>query len=305
MHAVRSFQPHLIHTHSRRGADYWGGIVAAITGTPAVVSRRVDNPESVLLARAKYQCYDRVISISEGVRKVLLAAGVPAHKVVCVPSGIDTERYGRPCDRQWFLREFGLEESHRVLAAIAQLIPRKGHRVLLEALPEVIGEFPALRVLLFGRGPLEGEMKQLCDRFGLSSHVRFVGFRTDLERVLPCLDLVVHPAAMEGLGLSLLEAAAAGIPIVAARAGGVPEIVQDGVTGFLVPPANPKSLAAAIVRLLKQRETARALGNAGRAFIRRNFSVAAMVEGNLWVYREVLAERRGREVPESCRWLHP
>ena len=305
MHAVRSFQPHLIHTHSRRGADYWGGIVAAITGTPAVVSRRVDNPEPVLLARAKYRCYDRVISISEGVRKVLLAAGVPAHKVVCVPSGIDTERYGRPCDRQWFLREFGLEESHRVLAAIAQLIPRKGHRVLLEALPEVIGEFPALRVLLFGRGPLEGELKQLCHRYGLSSHVRFGGFRTDLERVLPCLDLVVHPAAMEGLGLSLLETAAAGIPIVAARVGGVPEIVQDGVTGFLVPPADPKSLAAAIVRLLQQRETARALGNAGRDFVWRNFSVAAMVEGNLQVYREVLAGRRGREVPESCRWLHP
>jgi len=226
--AVRSFQPHLIHTHSRRGADYWGGIVAAITGTPAVVSRRVDNPEPVLLARAKYRCYERVISISQRVREVLLAAGVPADKVVCVPSGIDTERYGRPCDRQWFLREFALEESHRVLAAIAQLIPRKGHRVLLEALPEVIGEFPDLRVLLFGRGRLEGELKELCRRYRLLSHVRFAGFRTDLERVLPCLELVVHPAILEGLGLSLLEAAAAGIPIIAARAGGVPEIVRPG-----------------------------------------------------------------------------
>ena len=305
MHAVRSFQPHLIHTHSRRGADYWGGIVAAITGTPAVVSRRVDNPDPVPLASTKYRCYDRVISISEGVRKVLLAAGVPAHKVVCVHSGIDTERYGRSCDRQWFLREFGLEESHRVLAAIAQLIPRKGHRVLLEALPEVIREFPDLRVLLFGRGPLEGELKEFCHRYGLLSHVRFAGFRTDLERVFPCLNLVVHPAVMEGLGLSLLEAAAAGIPIVAAKVGGVPEIVQDGVTGLLVPPADPKSLAAAIVRLLRQRETARTLGNAGREFVCRNFSVAKMVEGNLQVYRDVLAARRGREVPESCRWLHP
>ena len=305
MHAVRLFQPHLIHTHSRRGADYWGGIVAALTKTPAVVSRRVDNPEPLLLARVKYRCYDRVISISQRIREVLLAAGVPAEKIVCVPSGIDTERYGRSCDRQRFLREFGLEESQRVLAAIAQFIPRKGHRALLEALPEVIREFPALRVLLFGRGPLEGELKELCHRYGLLPHVRFTGFRTDLERILPCLDLVVHPAVMEGLGLSLLEAAAAGIPIVAASAGGVPEIVQDGVTGLLVPPADPKSLATAIVRLLRQRETARALGNAGRAFVRRNFSVTAMVEGNLGVYRDVLAGRRGREIPASCRWLHP
>jgi glycosyltransferase involved in cell wall biosynthesis len=305
MHAVRLFQPHLIHTHSRRGADYWGGIVAALTGTPAVVSRRVDNPEPVLLARAKYRCYDRVISISQRIRELLLAAGMPAEKVVCVHSGIDTERYGRSCDRQWFLREFGLEESQRVLAAIAQFIPRKGHRVLVEALPEVVREFPDLRVLLFGRGPLEGELKQLCHRYGLLPHVRFTGFRTDLERILPCLDLVVHPAVMEGLGLSLLEAAAARIPIVAASAGGVPEIVQDGVTGLLVPPADPKRLAAAIVRLLRQRETARALGNAGRDLVCRNFSVAKMVEGNLQVYRDVLAARWGRGAPESCRWLHP
>jgi glycosyltransferase involved in cell wall biosynthesis len=305
LHAVRSFRSHLIHIHSRRGADYWGGIVAALTGTPAVVSRRVDNPEPVLLARAKYRCYDRVISISKRIREVLLAAGVPAEKVVCIHSGIDTERYGRPCDRQWFLREFGLEQSHRVLAAVAQLIPRKGHRVLLEALPEVIAEFPDVRVVFCGLGPLEGKLKQLCRRYGLSSHARFVGFRADLERVLPCLELMVHPALMEGLGLSLLEAAAAGIPIVAASAGGVPEIVQDGVTGLLVPPADPKSLAAAIIRVLRRREMAQALGRAGRDFVWRNFSVAAMVEGNIRVYRDVLAGTRGREAPASCRWLHP
>jgi glycosyltransferase involved in cell wall biosynthesis len=303
--AVRAFRPHLIHTHSRRGADYWGGIVAALTRTPAVVSRRVDNPEPVLLARTKYRCYDRVISISEGVRKVLLAAGVPADKVVCVPSGIATERYRWSCDRQWFLREFDLEESHRVIAAIAQLIPRKGHRVLLEALPEVVREFPDLRVLLFGQGPLRGELQELCNRYGLSPQVRFAGFRTDLDRVLPCLDLVVHPATLEGLGLSLLEAAAAGIPIVATRVGGVPEIVQDGRTGLLVPPADPRSLAAAIVRMLRQRELARMLGNTGRELVRRNFSLDKMVEGNLQVYRDVLAARGRQRGPETCRWLHP
>jgi len=303
--ALRRFRPDLIHAHSRRGVDYWAGLVAVLTGTPAVITRRVDNPEGAWLARAKYRCYDRVITVSQGVREVLVAQGLSAHNVVCVPDGVEPPPYGRSCERHWFLREFDLDASHRVIATIAQLIPRKGHRVLLEALPEVIGEFPDLRVLLFGRGPLEGELKRLCLRYDLSSHVRFVGFRMDLDRVLPCLDLVVHPAVMEGLGLSLLEAAAARIPIVAVSAGGVPEIVQDGVTGLLVPPADPKRLAAAIVRLLRQRETARALGNAGRNLVCRNFSVAKMVEGNLQVYRDVLAARWGRGAPESCRWLHP
>ena len=305
MHAVRLFHPHLIHTHSRRGADYWGGIVAALTGTPAVVSRRVDNPEPVLLARAKYRCYDRVISVSQRIREVLLAAGMPAEKVVCIHSGIDTERYGRSCDRQWFLREFGLEESQRVVAAIAQFIPRKGHRVLVEALPEVVREFPDLRVLLFGRGPSQGELMQLCHRYGLLPHVQFTGFRTDLERILPCLDLVVHPALMEGLGLSLLEAAAAGVPVVASRVGGIPEVVRDGVNGLLVPPADAQALAAAIIRVLREPVLARALGTAGPELVRQNFSAARMVDGNLSVYREVLAGGPRRARDQSCRWVHP
>ncbi|HXZ43263.1 MAG TPA: glycosyltransferase family 4 protein, partial [archaeon] len=235
----------------------------------------------------------------------LVAQGLSAHNVVCVPDGVEPPPYGRSCERHWFLREFDLDASHRVIATIAQLIPRKGHRVLLEALPEVIGEFPDLRVLLFGRGPLEGELKRLCLRYDLSSHVRFVGFRMDLDRVLPCLDLVVHPAVMEGLGLSLLEAAAAGVPVVASRVGGIPEVVQDGVNGLLVPPADAQALATAIVRVLREPALGRTLGKAGRELVRQNFSAAKMVDGNLRVYREILARRATGTRDQSCRWVHP
>ena len=299
--ALRRFRPDLIHAHSRRGVDYWAGLVAALSGTPAVITRRVDNPEGAWLAGAKYRCYDCVITVSQGVRAVLVAQGLAAHKVVCVPDGIDPSPPGRSCERRWFLREFELDPSQRVIATIAQLIPRKGHRVILEALPEVIREFPDLRVLLFGQGSLRGELEQLCRRYGLLSHVRLAGFRADLQRILPCLDLVVHPALMEGLGLSLLEAAAAGVPVVATRVGGIPEVIQDGVNGLLVPPANAQALAAAIVRVLREPGLARTLGEAGPELVRRNFSAAKMVDGNLRVYREVLAGGARRARDQSCR----
>ncbi|HVO83532.1 MAG TPA: glycosyltransferase family 4 protein [Syntrophobacteria bacterium] len=303
--ALRRFRPDLIHVHSRRGVDYWAGLVAALSGTPAVITRRVDNPETARLARAKYRCYDRVIAVSQGVREVLAAQGLSAHNVVCVPDGVDPSPAGRSCERPWFLCEFDLDASHRVIATIAQLIPRKGHRVILEALPEVIREFPDLRVLLFGQGALRGELEQICRRYGLLSHVRFAGFRTDLHRILPCLDLVVHPALMEGLGLSLLEAAAAGVPVVASRVGGIPEVVRDGVNGLLVPPADAQALAAAIIRVLREPVLARALGTAGPELVRQNFSAARMVDGNLSVYREVLAGGPKRARDQSCRWVHP
>ena len=109
------------------------------------------------------------------------------------------------------------------LAMIAQFIPRKGHRVLIEALPAIVARHPNVRVLLFGRGAEQAAIRRaVAARPELASRVAFAGFRDDLHRVLPCIDVVVHPASMEGLGVALLQAAACGVPIVAGRAGGIP-----------------------------------------------------------------------------------
>lgn len=285
---IRSEGPDLVHVHSRRGADLWGGIAARLAAVPAVLSRRVDNPESWAALRLKYPLYRRVITISEGIRQVLLKAGLPPDKVVCVRSAVDATPYAVHCDRDWFLTELGLARGDRTLAVVAQLIERKGHALLLDALPAILAQHPELRVLLFGRGPLEGALSERIHRLGLAERVHLAGFRTDLERILPCLDLLVHPATLEGLGVSLLQAAAAGVPIVAARAGGIPEVVRDGENGLLVPPGDTKALGEAVLWMLDHPEESRALGARGRALVERDFSVPAMVEGNLHVYRELL-----------------
>jgi glycosyltransferase involved in cell wall biosynthesis len=290
---IRHTRPDLVHLHSRRGADVLGGLAAWRAGVPAVLSRRVDNPEPALWARLKYRLFARVITISEAIRQVLLAEGVPEEKLICVPSAVDTADYEQACDREWFRSTFGLEARERAVGVIAQLIVRKGHRHLLTAAPAILAACPDTRILLFGQGPLEDELRTGIRDMGLDGRVALAGFRDDLPRILPCLDLVVHPADMEGLGVSLLQAAAAGVPLVGTRAGGLPEVIRE-TNGVLVPPADPAALAQAVIALLKDPERARRMGEAGRALVRERFSIDAMVEGNLGVYRELLASGTGR-----------
>jgi glycosyltransferase involved in cell wall biosynthesis len=290
-------RPDLVHLHSRIGADVMGGIAARLRRLPVVHTRRVDNPEPRWLVAWKYRLHDRVVAISEGIARVLRAEGLPEHKLRVVRSAVAAGRYGGRRDPERCRAALGLDDGAPAVAVIAQLIERKGHRVLLEALPEVLAAHPRLQVLFFGKGPLAGPLQEEVDARGLSKHVRLVGFRDDLAALLPCIDLVVHPAHMEGLGVSLLQAAAAGVPVVASAVGGIPEAVRDGVNGRLVPPGDPARLAAAIDELLGDAALRRRLGDGGRALVREVFSVDAMVAGNMAVYRELLGAGQAQPAP--------
>ncbi len=280
-------RPDILHLHSRRGADLFGGLAGRLAGLPVVVSRRVDNPEPTLLVRAKYRLYDRVVTISEAIFRVLRDEGVPANKLVCVHSAVEPDGPGAVCDREAFAGRFGLDRHAPVLAVIAQLIPRKGHRFLLDAMPRLLESHPGLRLVLFGKGPLEQALRGQVRLLGIEEAVVFAGFEDDLPQLLGCIDVVVHPATREGLGVSLLQAASAGVPIAASRAGGIPEIVRHGVNGLLFEPGDGAGLVEAVERLLADRELASRMGEAGRRLVATEFSVDRMVEGNLAVYREL------------------
>jgi glycosyltransferase involved in cell wall biosynthesis len=288
---IRAVQPDLVHLHSRRGADVWGGIAARLTGTPCVLSRRVDNPESHWQVALKYRLYDHVVTISEGIRNVLLREGLSPQRVTCVRSAVDATPYLVAVERAAFLREFALPQNAMVIGMVAQLIPRKGHRYLIEAVDALRNTHPDLRVLLFGKGPLQSALQHEIAQRNLNDIVRFAGFRNDLPQWLGGLDILAHPADMEGLGVSLLQASAAAVPIVTSRAGGLPEAVADNVSGLLTPPGDVAALTAALRRLLDDATLRRQMGDAGRARILAEFSIDAMVDGNLAVYRKVLAGR--------------
>jgi glycosyltransferase involved in cell wall biosynthesis len=287
---LRKEAPDLVHLHSRRGADTLGALTTKLAGIPSILSRRVDNPEAGWSLGAKYRLFDAVITISEAIRRVLVEQGVPAEKVRCVHSALDPGSIEDPGDHEAFRREFGLDEDDPVVGMAAQFIPRKGHGVLLDAIPSILKAHPSTRFLLFGQGPLREEVTRRVRETGLDAVVQLPGFRPDLTKLLPCLDLLVHPATMEGLGIILLQASAARVPVVASEVGGIPEAVADGENGLLVPSGDPVALAQAVIGVLAAPAKARAMGERGRARVHQIFSVKRMVEGNLAVYRSLVRE---------------
>ncbi|WP_462269564.1 glycosyltransferase family 4 protein [Desulfobacter sp.] len=286
---IRMTRPDIIHVHSRRGADIWGGLAAWLTRVPAVITRRVDNPESRLAVRLKYSRYQRIITISRGIHQVLQKQGIDGDRMRCVKSAVDHRVYENRCDRKWLETTFDIPPGARVIGMIAQLIHRKGHRFLLSVIPRILAEHPDAFFLFLGQGPLFDELKgwyRHCRK--MDEKICFAGFRNDLARILPCLYMVVHPATMEGLGVSLLQAAAAGIPVIASRAGGLPEVVIHDKTGLLIAPGDTDALARAVICLLDDPAYAGKLGKTGRMHVQTNFSIDQMVSGNLSVYREIL-----------------
>lgn len=286
---IRQEQPKLLHIHSRRG-DILSALAGYLEGIPMLYSRRVDNTPNWLELRCKFPLFRRIVSISEGIREVLIQSGIEADRVICIPSAVDTHRYYPGGDRHSFRQEFQLTADQVVIGMIAQLIPRKGHGVLFKALPEVLARHPEVQVLIFGKGPLAAELSAFLTQQGWTDRVRMAGFRTDMERIIPCLDLLVHPAFMEGLGVSLLEAAAAGIPIIASRVGGIPEVVKPGINGELIAVNDSAALTEKLLQLLENPRLRHDYGTAGRQWVLDEFSIERMVRDNHRVYATLVSE---------------
>lgn len=295
---IKQQQPDIIHIHSRRGADTLGGLAARWAGTPAVLTRRVDNPESSLGVRLKYPLFRQVVAISGYIEHGLREAGIDERKLSCVPSAVDSTLFcQRDCEDTWLREEFGVSPGEPILAVVAQLIRRKGHEFVIRAMQGIVQRFPSATMLLLGRGPLEDSLRKQIAQAGLAERVQLVGFRDDLHRVLACVDVLVHPALAEGLGVALLQAASAGVAIVASDAGGIPEIVEHERTGLLVARGDSEALAQAVCRLLADSELRASLGRTARAKVLEEFSIDRMTEGNLGVYQSML--RRATETADG------
>lgn len=292
-------KPDLVHCHSRRGADLFGGMAARIVGLPAVLSRRVDNPESAWSAAIRYRSYDRIVAISDAIATVLQSAGVSRERIVVIRSAVDAQRFAQTPDCGRVATDYGLSDDAFVVACVAQFIHRKGQRFLLEAVARLRHEFRQMRVLLFGRGPMRQSLRDLAARLGIDDIVEFVGFKDDLDDYLGCFDLLVHPALREGLGVATLKAAAAGLPVIAFASGGLTESVVDGETGMLVAPGDSDALTIAIARLAADAGLRRRYGDAGRRRMQSEFSIQTMTAKHLSLYQQILARRR--DAPASGR----
>jgi len=290
---LRRLRPDLVHIHSRRGADTFGGMAARLAGIPAVLSRRVDSADLRGFGRLKYTQYRRVIAISSCIRDQLAALGVPASRLRLVHSAVPAAVAADRVSRESFVSRFGLPADAFPIAVVAQLIPRKGHRVFLEAVAALRDTHPEIRAVLFGIGPLRAKLAAQVTALGLDQQVHFAGYEPNLARWIGHFSLLVHPAEREGLGVGVLEAQAAGLPVAGFRAGGLTEAVADGKTGLLVTPGDVPALTAAIRRMIEDDVQRQRFAAAGPDRVRREFGVEAMVEGNLAVYGEIVDEHVG------------
>lgn len=290
---IEAYEPAVVHVHSRRGADLVGGRCAQRAGVPAVLTRRVDSREPALWARLKYWPYSVVAAISSAVESELVDhVGLDPARVVRVASAVDSERY-RPesVARERLAEIFGIRSAAIVVGAVAQLIPRKGHALLLDCMPEVIARHPEVQVLCFGRGPRERALSRQIAGRGLGDHVRLAGFRDDLAELMPGLDLLVHPALREGLGVAVLEAMSAGVPVVASNAGGIPDIIEHERSGLLFAAGDPHALRGGVLRMLGDEVLRIRLARAGRERVETRFSVRSMSRRYVEVYNRVLSAR--------------
>jgi len=185
-------------------------------------------------------------------------------------------------------REFGIAPTAFSIAVVAQLIPRKGHRFILDVLPGLCAEHPFIKVIFFGAGESEADLRALSRKLGLSATVNFAGFRHDLDEYLAAFDLLVHPAEREGLGVAMLKGAAAELPVIAFDIAGASEAVSHGNTGVLIPPGDLSALQKAIELMIDEPQLREDLGRAGQQRMRDDFSIETMVESHLEVYEQIL-----------------
>ena len=280
----------VVHTHDVRPLVY-GALAARLARVPGVVHTRHGQdtritPRQHALVRLAARLTDRFVCVSEDSARLTIQQGIAAAKVRAIINGIDVERFAYT----------GPKPAGPVVT-IARLSPEKDVANLIRAAAVVAGADPAFRLEIAGAGPCQSDLEKLIDSLGLKERVRLLGQVRDVRALLGRASLFVLPSLSEGISLTLMEGMARGLPVVATRVGGNPEVVTDGETGLLVPPRNPDALADAVLSLLRDPERCRRMGEAGRRRVERVFDVRRMVAEYEEFYRE-LAQRRpvpGRE----------
>ncbi|HWP47017.1 MAG TPA: glycosyltransferase family 4 protein [Candidatus Limnocylindrales bacterium] len=258
-----------------------------------IVTRRVALPiKNPLSAKFKYRFrVSKIIAVSQSVKQVLIDSGIPSTQIEVIYSGTDLARFNpAQVDGTSFRKNLGLDLSQPLIGAIGNHSSHnfRGYSYFLEAAARILQVAPRARFILIGRGTNSQELLALSKKLHLDPHLSFLGFREDIPEALAALDILVNPALTEGFSGVIREAMAMRKPVVATRVGGNRELIQDGINGFLVPPADAHSLAEKILYLLNHKDLALNMGNQGHALVEEKFSIQKMVENTERLYEQVL-----------------
>ena len=297
VHWCRSRHVRLVHA-----CDFYANVFALPAATIARVPVRIGSRRDVtmperssgqrLLQRLSYQFAHRVIANSSAAADRVVEEGVQPWKVATIANGLDFDRFA-------VRRQPSTSRRPRTVTTVANLRPGKGHDVLLKAAARLVRRVPDIRFRIVGDGPRRLDLERQAAALRISSHVEFLGHRTDVPDVLRDSEIFVLPSLMEASPNALIEAMAAGIPIVATRVGGIPEAIEHERSGILVPPGDDRALAAGIARLMKRPQIAARLADAARQSAASRFSFDRMVSEFQQLYFDELA---ARVAPEALTW---
>ncbi|MFB3881416.1 MAG: glycosyltransferase [Armatimonadota bacterium] len=305
---LRQMRPAIVHTHSVT-SNLYGRVAARLARVPVVITTAHgfvgdilrQNPSVPRLAAGPLalldlkmsRLSDRLITVSESIAADLVARGVRREKVIAIPNGVEVSRFRLGLEARAAMRKaLGVAPTEPLIGTVGSLIPLRNHALFLSAARRVLAEVPQARFAVVGDGSEGPRLRELAKELGIADRVIFTGERRDVPEVLSAFDIFALSCDTEGFGLAALEAMAAGLPIVATRVGALPELIEGEVSGVLVPPGDAPALADALLRLLRESETARRLGQAARARAEASYSVERTAQQLSELYLEVL-ERRG------------
>jgi glycosyltransferase involved in cell wall biosynthesis len=288
--------PHIVHTFLLQ-ASLYGRFAAMMAGTPIVIGTEVNiyekkDPLHVRAERGLMRGTDAVVASAESVREFYLAQiGADPDKVSVIYNAVDWAQLQTTLTREAMRASIGVPVAAPAVAGIiARLTEQKAHRVLFDAM----ANHPALATLhliVVGDGALRSELEARVEQLRLQGRVHFLGARRDLGNVMAAIDVFVMPSLWEGLPLSMVLAMGAGLPVVATRVAGIPEVVRDGETGLLVPPNDSAALGEALARIVSDRALAARLGVAARAFVEPRFGADGYVRSITGLYDRLLAAK--------------
>jgi len=277
-------KPDILHCHSAHALSV--GVMARFFSKqkPKIIaSRRVDFR---IKSRRKYLSADKIITVSKAIKKILVKNGIPEGRIEVVYSGVELKSREADCLK----KEFNLSEKDFIVGNVAALTHQKDHKTLLKAVSLLVRNNENLKFFIIGEGVLHNGLVKLSKELGISEDVIFTGFRNDVANFYSLFGIFVSSSAWEGLGTSILDAMLSGVPVVATAVGGIPEIIEDGVDGFLVPHLNPLKMSEKIDALIKNAALREKFSQNG---IRKamKFSVEKMVSGSLEVYKKLINEK--------------
>jgi glycosyltransferase involved in cell wall biosynthesis len=257
-----------------------------------VHSSRIRSDEDKALVRRLTPKMDHLIAVSRAIVRKIEDEGRMGAPVSLIYNGVDLQRYDHQERCCTLHEEYGLAPGAPIVGVVGRLEPEKGHPTLIDAWPLVLRRVPDAYLLVVGEGSRDEALREQAAALGVADRVVFTGRRDDVPAVTAALDVAVLPSYREAQGLSILEAMALSRPVVASDVGGIPEMVEHGRTGLLVPPHDDTALADAIVRLLTDHQVADTLGRNGHDLVHERFCVELMVRAVETIYDDAVADER-------------